>query len=56
MKISRSVLATLAFTVITTQMSFAVPTGVPEIDPQMGLGMLALLGGAITVIRGRAKR
>jgi len=31
------------------------PSSVPEIDPAMGMGALALLGGAILVIRGRKK-
>jgi hypothetical protein len=54
MKIMRSLLAVLAVTVVATHASFAV-TGVPEIDPAMGTGALALLGGAILVIRGRKK-
>ena len=29
---------------------------VPEIDPAMGVGALALLSGALLVIRGRQKR
>lgn len=30
--------------------------GVPEVDPAMGVGALALLSGALLVIRGRQKR
>ena len=33
----------------------AQATPVPEIDPTMGVGALALLGGAVMVIRGRRK-
>jgi hypothetical protein len=55
MKRTRTLLAVLAVTLIATHASFAVPTGVPEIDPAMGTGALALLGGAILVIRGRKK-
>jgi hypothetical protein len=55
MKIVRNLLAVLAVTVFATHVSFAgLPA--PEIDPGMGIGALALLGGAIMVIRGRAKR
>jgi hypothetical protein len=32
------------------------PDPVPEIDPAMGAGALALLGGAVMVIRGRRVR
>jgi hypothetical protein len=32
------------------------PDPVPEIDPAMGAGALALLGGAVMVIRGRVRR
>jgi hypothetical protein len=54
MKISaRYLLALLAVTVISTHAAFAFT--VPEIDPAMGTGALALLGGAIMVIRGRTK-
>ena len=31
-------------------------TSVPEIDPGMGVNALALLGGALLVIRGRRRR
>jgi LPXTG-motif cell wall-anchored protein len=56
MKIIRSLLAVVAVTLIAVHASFAIPsTGVPEIDPAMGTGALALLGGAIMVIRGRKK-
>jgi hypothetical protein len=53
MKIFRSLLAVLAVTVIATHASFGY--AVPEIDPAMGTGALALLGGVILVIRGRKK-
>jgi len=54
MKISaRYLLALLAVTVISTHAAFA--SIVPEIDPAMGTGALALIGGAIMVIRGRTK-
>ena len=54
MKISaRYLLALVAVTVISTHAAYAV--SVPEIDPAMGTGALALLGGAIMVIRGRTK-
>jgi len=49
-------LAVLAVTLIASHVSFARETvDVPEIDPAMGTGALALLGGAIMVIRGRAR-
>ena len=54
MKMTRTLLAVLAVTLIATHASFAVATA-PEIDPAMGTGALALLGGAIMVIRGRKK-
>jgi len=47
----RSLLAVLAVTCIATHAAFA--SIVPEIDPAMGVGALALLGGSIMVIRGR---
>jgi hypothetical protein len=53
MKMTRTLLAVLAVTLIATHASFA--SAVPEIDPAMGTGALALLGGAILVIRGRKK-
>lgn len=68
----RTGLALLAFTLITARPSLADPGGgadctkhpgnpgcsssVPEIDPAMGLGTLALLGGVVMVIRGRARQ
>ena len=55
MKALRTVLAVLAVMAIATHASFAIPTGVPEIDPGMGTGALALLGGVVLVIRGRGK-
>jgi hypothetical protein len=52
----RSLLAILVVTLISTHSLFAsYPVPVPEIDPAMGTGALALLGGTIMVIRGRAK-
>jgi hypothetical protein len=53
MKVIRSLLAVIAATLIVTHAAFATP--VPEIDPGMGAGALALLGGVILVIRGRRK-
>ena len=55
MKMMRTLLAVLTVTLIATHASFAVPSTTPEIDPAMGTGALALLGGAILVIRGRRK-
>ena len=56
MKMMRTLLAVLAVTLIAVHASFATPAvGTPEIDPAMGTGALALLGGAILVIRGRRK-
>jgi hypothetical protein len=49
----RTILAVLAVTVIASHAAFA-GFGSPEIDPGMGTAALALLGGAILVIRGRA--
>jgi hypothetical protein len=48
---ARSLLAVLAVTLIANHAAFAF--AVPEIDPAMGVGALALLGGSIMVIRGR---
>ena len=36
--------------------SAALATGVPEIDPASGASALALLAGAIVVMRGRVRR
>jgi hypothetical protein len=44
----------LAVLVISTHAAFAL--SVPEIDPAMGAGALALIGGVIMVIRGRARK
>jgi hypothetical protein len=58
---ARSLFAVLVFTFITSHVSFAAHyfppscSRVPEIDPAMGTGALALLGGAIMVIRGRSR-
>ena len=35
--------------------AMAAPTGVPEIDPSSGVSALALLSGALLVIRGRKR-
>jgi hypothetical protein len=51
----RYLLALLAVMVVSTHAVFAV-TAAPEIDPAMGAGALALVGGAIMVIRGRVRR
>ena len=51
---ARYLLAVLAVLAIATHNAFAVP--VPEIDPAMGTGALALIAGAIVVIRGRVRR
>jgi hypothetical protein len=53
MKSFRNLLAVLAITVIATHPLFAQHT--PEIDPGMGIGALALIGGIILVMRGRVK-
>jgi len=48
--------AVLALTLAATTVSSAMPPmSVPEIDPSMGAGALALLGGAVMVIRGRKR-
>jgi hypothetical protein len=47
--------AVLALTLAATTVSFAAPVSTPEIDPSMGAGALALLGGAVMVIRGRKR-
>jgi hypothetical protein len=51
---ARSLLAVLVATLVAAHAAFASPT-VPEIDPAMGAGALALVGGAIMVIRGRSR-
>jgi hypothetical protein len=60
MKYFRQLLAVLAITLIATHTAFAgIPGGdgggAPEIDPAMGMGALAFIGGAILVIRGRIR-
>jgi hypothetical protein len=60
MKNLRNLLAVLAVVLIATHTAYAAfpdpgGGGAPEIDPAMGTGALALLGGAIMVIRGRIK-
>lgn len=55
--IVRNLSALLAVTLVASHHAFAcVPVAAvtPEIDPSMGSGALALLAGAIMVIRGRA--
>jgi hypothetical protein len=52
---ARYLLALLAVTVISTHAAFAAP-GVPEIDPAMGAGALALMGGVVMVVRGRVRK
>ena len=51
----RNLFAVLAVVLIASHAAFARAM-VPEIDPSMGAGALALLGGAIMVIRGRSKK
>jgi hypothetical protein len=51
----RTLLALLAVSVIATRAAFATPAPVPEVDAAMGTGALALVGGAIMVIRGRIR-
>jgi hypothetical protein len=59
-----SLLAVLVVTLISSHLSLASCAvnssvcgikPVPEIDPAMGTGALALLGGAVMVIRGRSR-
>jgi uncharacterized protein (TIGR03382 family) len=62
---TRNILAVLVVTFIASHTSFAAPipcpaafphcSAVPEIDAAMGTGALALLGGAVMVIRGRVR-
>jgi hypothetical protein len=56
MKIARNLLAILAVTAIATHVSYATVTAAPEIDASMGAGTLALLSGAVLILRGRSKR
>jgi len=51
----RTALAVIAVTLAVSSVSYAGAAPVPEIDPAMGAGALALLGGAIMVIRGRRR-
>jgi hypothetical protein len=56
MKIFRNLLAVLVVTVIAIHPLYGPPNGgSPEIDPGMSMAALALLSGAILVIRGRVK-
>jgi len=50
----RNIAAVLAVTLAATAVSFGQPPA-PEIDSTMGTAALALLGGAIVVIRGRRR-
>jgi hypothetical protein len=58
MKILRNLIVVLAVVMIASHTAFAAGDkgGAPEIDPAMGTAALALLSGAILVIRGRVKR
>jgi hypothetical protein len=57
MKSLRNLIAVLAIIMIASHTAFAGQgKDAPEIDPSMGTAALALLGGAIMVIRGRIKR
>jgi hypothetical protein len=56
----RNFLAVLAVVMIATHTAYAAfpdpgGGGAPEIDPAMGTAVLALLSGAILVIRGRVR-
>jgi hypothetical protein len=51
----RNLFAVVAVVLFVSHAAFA-KVSVPEIDPSMGTGALALLGGAIMVIRGRTKK
>jgi hypothetical protein len=60
MKVFRQFLAVVVIILIASHTAFAgIPNGggggAPEIDPAMGMGALAFLGGAILVIRGRVR-
>lgn len=50
----RNLSALLVVTLVATRHAFAGAI-TPEIDPAMGAGAIALLAGAIMVIRGRAR-
>jgi hypothetical protein len=65
---TRNILAVLVVTLIASHVSFASGcstveaalgkcsvSSVPEIDAAMGAGALALIGGAVMVIRGRVR-
>jgi hypothetical protein len=51
----RTTIAVAAVTLMLTSHAFAIPQGVPEIDPSMGVGAFTLLCGVVMVIRGRRK-
>ena len=46
----------LSLLVIGTQIAALAALGTPEIDPASGASAIAMLAGAIVVIRGRRKR
>lgn len=52
--IARNLSALLAVMLVASHHAFAVNV-TPEVDPAMGAGALALLAGAIMVIRGRVR-
>ena len=51
----RSMLSVLLVTLVSYHSAHARIDAVPEIDPAMGMGALALLGAGVMVIRGRRK-
>ena len=56
MKNLRNLLAVLAVVMIASHTAFAKGPATPEIDPAMGTAALALLSGALLIIRGRVKQ
>jgi hypothetical protein len=55
--IARTFLAVLAVTLIASHASFAkLDVTVPEVDPAMGVGAMALISGCVMVIRGRSAK
>jgi hypothetical protein len=53
--ILRTLFAVMLFCVGASVLASAVPPAVPEIDPGSGANALALIAGALIVIRGRRK-
>ena len=59
MKTCRTLLTAFAFTAIATQASFALhrkpaptpPSSVPEINPALATGALALIAGSVLILR-----